>query len=75
MDSMERSCVFDIKVGRFTECEQSQISLLTINKTGIVRPTMQHYFIVSICFMYYCGDCLRQTSADILSLVECLIYI
>jgi len=51
MDNMEAHCIFYIKVGMFTYPEQSKISNLTINKSGIVKLTVQHDLIVSISFM------------------------
>jgi hypothetical protein len=51
MDNMEASCVFNVKVGTFTYLQQSKISLLTVNKSGIVMLTIQHDKIVSIIFM------------------------
>jgi len=74
MNNTEASCVFYIKVGMFTHLEQSKTSLLTGNKLGIVRLTVQHDLIVSVSSMYYHGDSLRQTSADVLSLEHCPIY-
>jgi hypothetical protein len=74
MDNMEASCVFYVKVGTVTHLEQSKTSLLTVKETGIVRLTVQHDLIVSVSFMYYPGDYLRQTSADVLSLEQCLMY-
>jgi len=68
MDNMEASCVFYVKVGTFTHLEQSKISLLTVNESGIVMLTVQHDMIVSVIFMQSLGDYLRQTSADVLSL-------
>ena len=47
---------------------------MTLNKMGIVRLTVQHDLIVSISFRSYPGDYMRQTSADIQSLEQCLIY-
>jgi len=70
MDNMEASCVFYVKVGTFTHLEQSKISLLTVNKSGIVTLTVQHDMIVSVIFMQYPGDYLRQTSADVLPLEQ-----
>jgi len=70
MDNMEASCIFYFKVVTFTQLEQSKISLLTVNKSRIVRLTVQHDWIISVGFFYYPGDFLRQTSADILSLEE-----
>jgi hypothetical protein len=51
MDNMEASCVFYVNVGTFTYLEQSKISLLTVNNSGIVRLTIQHDMIVSVIFM------------------------
>jgi len=75
MENEEASCVFYVKVCMFTQLEQSKICHLTVKKTGIVRLTVQHDGIVSIGFMNYPGDYLRQTSAVILSLEECPLYI
>jgi len=74
MDNMEASCVFYVKVSTFTHLEQSKTFILTVNKLGIVRLTIQHNLIVSVSFMYHPGDSLRQTSADVLSLEQCAIY-
>jgi hypothetical protein len=70
MVNMEVSCIVYVKVGTFTCLEQSKIYLLTINKTVIVRLTVPHGSIVSVSFMYYRRDCLRQTSVDALSLKQ-----
>jgi len=51
MDNMEASCVFYFKVGTFTHLEQCKITLMTVNKMGIVKLTVQHDLIVSISFM------------------------
>jgi len=75
MDNMEASCVFYVKVSTFTHLEQSKTSLLTASKSGIVRLTVQHHLIVNVSFMYYPGDPLRQTSANVLSLEQWPIYI
>jgi len=61
---MEAICVFSVKVGTFTHLEQSKTSLLTVNKMGIVRLTIQHDLIVDVSLMYYPGDNLRQTSQN-----------
>jgi len=50
MDNMEASCVCYVKVSTFTHLEQSKISLLTVNKSGIVTLTVQHDKIVSVIF-------------------------
>jgi len=51
MDNMEASCILYVKVGTFTHLEQSKISLLTVNKSGIVTLTVQHDMIVTVIFM------------------------
>jgi len=51
MDIMEASFVFYVKGGMFTHLEQSKNTLLTVNKTGMVRLTVYHDFIASISFM------------------------
>jgi hypothetical protein len=51
MDNMEISYAIYVKVGTFTHLEQSKISLLTVNKSGIVTLTIQHGLIVSVIFM------------------------
>ena len=51
MDTMEANCVFNVKVGTFTHLEQSKISLLTVNKSGIVTLTVQYDMNVSVIFM------------------------
>jgi hypothetical protein len=68
MDNMEVSCVFYVKVSTFTHLEQSRIGFLTVNKSGIMTLTVHHDIIVSVSFMLYPGDYLRQTSADVHSL-------
>jgi len=39
MDNMEASFVFYVKVGTFTNLEQSKNAVLTVNKMGIVKLT------------------------------------
>jgi hypothetical protein len=68
IDNIEVSCVFYVKVSTFTHLKQSKIGLLTVNKSGIVTLTVQHDLIVSVSFMFYPGDYLRQSSADVRSL-------
>jgi len=75
MDNMEASCVFYVKVGTFTHLEKSKISLLTVNESGIVTLTVQHDMAVSVIFMQYPGDYLKQISADVLSLEQHPIHI
>ena len=69
-DNMEASCIFSLKVSTFTHLEQCKTSLLTVNKTGIVRLTFQPYLIVNINFTCYPRDSFRQTSADVRSLEQ-----
>jgi hypothetical protein len=51
MDNMEASCILYLKVSTFTHLDQSKISLLTVNKSEIVRLTIQHGWIVEANFM------------------------
>jgi len=51
MDNMEASFIFHVKVGTFTHFEQSKNSILTVNKTGIVRLPVHHDLIASVSFM------------------------
>jgi len=51
MHNMEASWVIYVKVGTFTHLEQSKISLLTVNKSGIVTLTIQHDMIFNVIFM------------------------
>ena len=68
MANMEASCVFYVKVSTFPHLVHSKTSLLTVNESGIVRLTVQPDLIVTVSFMYYPGDSLRQISADVFSL-------
>jgi hypothetical protein len=43
--------MFYVKIGMFTHLEQSKISLITGNKTGIVKLTIQHDLIVRFSFL------------------------
>jgi hypothetical protein len=74
MDNMEASCVLYVKVSTFTHLEQSKTTLLTVNQSGMVRVIIRHDLIVSVSFMYYPGEYLRQPSAHVLSLEQCPIY-
>jgi hypothetical protein len=71
MDNMVGGCVFYVKVGTITQLKQSKISFLTANKSGIVRLTEQHDWIVNVSFMNYPGDSLTQRQAYIPFLEEC----
>jgi len=65
MDNMEAGCVFYIKVSTFTHLEQCKTSLVTVNKSGIVRLTVQHDLIPSISWCIIPGirwDKHQQTS-------------
>jgi len=68
MDNMEASFVLYVKVGTFTYLEQSKISLLTINKSGIGKQTEHYDLIVSVRFIQYNGNYLRQSLADVVLL-------
>jgi hypothetical protein len=70
MDNMEGSCVFYVKVSTFPHLKQSKTSLLTANKSGILRLTVKHTLIDSVSNMYYPGDSLRQASAEALFLKQ-----
>ena len=48
IDRMEASCVFNVKVGRFHQFEQSVISVLTVISLAIVILTVHYDFIVSV---------------------------
>jgi hypothetical protein len=74
MDNMQASCIMYVKVSTFTHLAQSKTTLLTVNQSGMVRLIVQHHLIVIVSFMYYPGDHLRQTSADVLSLEQWPIY-
>jgi hypothetical protein len=75
MDNMEASCVLYVKVGPFPNLEQSIISLLTVKKSAIGTLTVRYDMIVSVSFLKYPWDYLRQTSADVISLQLHPIYI
>jgi len=64
MDIMEAGCFFYVNVGTCTHLGQCKIFLLTDNKSGIVRLTVQHDMVIKVIFMYYPGDYLSQPSAD-----------
>jgi hypothetical protein len=51
MDNMEVSSLFYVKVSTFTHLEQSNIALVTLDKSGILTLTVQHDMIVSISYM------------------------
>jgi hypothetical protein len=74
MDHMDASCIFYDKVGRVDQLEQSKICILAVTSFGIVMLTIHYDLMVSMWFMYDCGDVLRQTSPDVLSIKECPLY-
>ena len=74
MDNMEESGVFDVNVSTLTHLEQSKTTRLTINQSGMITLILRHDLIVSVSFMYYPRDYLRQTSADVISLEQCPIH-
>ena len=51
MDHMEASGVFYVKLCTFDQPEQSKICVLTVISFGIVKLTVHHDLIVSICLM------------------------
>jgi len=75
MDDMEVSCIFDIMFCIFIQLEQSKICIMTVTKMGIVKQTVQHDMMVSVSFILYPRDFLRQILPDVLSVEECPIYI
>ena len=75
MDDMEASWVFCDKVGMFDQLEQIKLGVITVTKMGLVMLTIQHGLSVIVSVMEYPGDCLRQTSPDVLSLDEFPVYI
>jgi hypothetical protein len=74
MDNIEASCFIYVKVSTFTHLAQSKTTLVTVNQSGMVRLIVRHNLIVSVGFMYYSGDHLRQTSADVVSFEQCPMY-
>jgi len=67
---MEASFVFYLEVNTFTNLEQSKISPLIVKTFGIVKRTVHHDLIVSLSFLQYPGDYLRQPTADVISLEQ-----
>jgi len=74
MGNVEARCVFYVKVGMCTDVEQNIISQLSVEQWGIQTLTVRYDMIVSVIFMKYPMDYLRQTSADGLSLKLLPIY-
>jgi len=72
MDHIEASCIFYVEVGMLHRLEQSKIHVLTVTEFGIAMLTVHHLASVSCKIPQ---DFLRQTSADILSVEECTVYI
>jgi len=75
IDDMEASCVFHDNDGMLDQQEQCKICIVTVTKLGIVMQTAHSDLDFGICFMYYPGDLLRQTSPDLLSMKEIPDYI
>jgi hypothetical protein len=65
MDNMVASGVLYVNVIALIHVEQFKISLLTVKKSRIVTVTVDHAMIVSIIFMHYAEDYLRQTSVAV----------
>jgi len=74
MDNMEASRVFYVKFSTFTHLAHSRTTLVTVNQSGMVRLIVRDDLIVSVSFMYYPRNYMRQSSADILSVEQCPIY-
>jgi len=51
MHNVEASCIIYVFVGTFNHLEQNKICLLTVNKLGIVRLTIQQGLIVRTSFI------------------------
>jgi hypothetical protein len=51
LDNRVSSYLFYVKVCTFTHLEQGIISLLTVNKIGNDKVTIQHDMIASVSFM------------------------
>jgi len=73
MDNIKPTCVFYVKVSTFTHLEQCKTTIVTVNQWGVVTLNVRHELILSVSFMYYPGDDLRQTEAHVLSLEQCAI--
>jgi len=72
IDSIEASCVIYVDVGTLQRLEQCNISILTMTELGIA--TLTGHSLSSVT-MYDPWDILRQTSADVLSIEGCTVYI
>jgi len=75
MYHMEASCDFYVKVSKFDQLEQSNISVLTVISLGIVMRTIHYDWMANEWFMSDPGNVLRQTSPDVLSIEECPFYL
>jgi len=75
MDHMVASCGLDVEVGTFNLLEQSIICILTITTLEIPRLTVYHCMTCSVCFMEDLEDCLSYTSAVVLSVEDCAVFI
>jgi len=51
MDNMEVRCMLYVNVDTFTHLQQSEMSVLSVNKPGIVWLTVQHDLNSTIGFM------------------------
>ena len=51
MHNPEGCCIFYLKVGTCNHLEQSTICLITVNRMGIVRLTVQHDMSSIVSFM------------------------
>jgi len=75
MDHMEASCIFCFEVGTLHRLEQCKISICTVSTLGIAMLPVHHYLMFSICLIQDPGDFLKESSADVLSIKRCAVYI
>jgi len=68
MDDMEASYVLCVKDTTFDQLEQNKISISAVTRIGINMFILLHDLVVSVSFVQYPGDVLRQSSPDVLSL-------
>jgi hypothetical protein len=51
MGHIDESCIFYVKVGMFNQLEQSKTCILTVTALGIVKLTIPHDLMCTICFL------------------------
>jgi len=72
---IEASCHVDVEVGLLNRLEQSTICISTITTVGIAMLTLHQDEVFTIYCIYDPRDCLKQTSAAIVSVEDCTIFI